>query len=106
MLSRNRAIVDVISDYNLPYTQRGKEYLIHSGIHPRTIFVTGSPIAEVGFNKNNIVGAIDMTIKEKEVQKIIVLEDYKDTNVSSKVAKLIIGLTAVKKYHGKAPHGF
>lgn len=43
----NRVLVDSISDYNLPYTQRGKEYLMLHGIHPRTIFVTGSPLPEV-----------------------------------------------------------
>lgn len=247
----NRALVDIISDYNLPYTQRGKEYLIHSGIHPRTIFVTGSPLAEVydffkekinsssilenlnlkpdqyfvvsthreenvdspnslrelfeslnlvanfyklpivvtlhprtkkrlselngeieidqriilhkpfgildyirlerrslctisdsgtiqeessilnfnaiqirtnlerpesfdkgviilaGLHKDSILNAIEMTVREKEKgQKIIVPDDYKDLNVSSKVVKLIMGLTAVKKYHSKAPHGF
>lgn len=245
----NRAVVDTISDYNLPYTQRGKEYLIHNGIHPRTIFVTGSPLAEVydfykekidsskimedlklkagqyfivsahreenvdnadnlielfeslnfvansyklpiivtlhprtkkrldqlkgrvkvdpkiflhkpfgileyikleqnalctisdsgtiqeessilnfnaiqirvnlerpeafdkgviilaGFNKNSIVNAIEVTVKAKGEEKVVP-DDYKDTNVSSKVVKLIMGLTAIKKYHGKAPHGF
>lgn len=243
----NRALVDVISDYNLPYTQRGKEYLIYSGVHPRTIFVTGSPLAEVydffkekikassilkdlhiiqnqyfvasahreenvdnpdnlnelfeslscvadnyklpiivslhprtkkrlsgkikihplinlhkpfgileyikleqnslctisdsgtiqeessllgfnaiqiranlerpeafdkgmivltGLNRNSIINAIEVTITEKEKgQEIVVPEDYQDTNVSFKVAKLIMSLTAVKKYHGKAPHG-
>lgn len=244
----NRALVDVISDYNLPYTQRSKEYLIYSGIHPRAIFVTGSPLAEVydffkekfessliledldlkpsqyfvvsvhreenvdnpknlkelfdslnfvadfyklpiiitlhprtkerlndkikinplinlhkpfgileyikleqnalctisdsgtiqeessmfdfnaiqiranlerpeafdkgviilaGLNSDSIVSAIEMTVKEREKgQKIAVPDDYKDINVSSKVVKLIMGLTAVKKYHGKSPHGF
>ncbi|MBI3103847.1 UDP-N-acetylglucosamine 2-epimerase (non-hydrolyzing) [Candidatus Daviesbacteria bacterium] len=245
----NRALVDVISDYNVPYTQRSKEYLIHSGIHPRTILVTGSPLAEVydffkekidsssiiedldlkpnqyfvvsahreenvdnpanlkelfeslnfltdlyklpiiitlhprtkkrlsdnkikinpkillhkpfgileyikleqnslctisdsgtiqeessilgfnaiqiranlerpeafdkgaiilaGLNKNTIVNAIEMTIKEKELgQKIVTPDDYKDINVSSKVVRLIMGLSAAKKYHNKAPHGF
>lgn len=244
----NRALIDAISDYNLPYTQRSKEYLIHSGIHPRTIFVIGSPLAEVydffkekivlspilddlnlkpgkyftvsthreenvdnsgnlkelfdslnfvaghyklpiivtlhprtkkrlnnnikihplinlhkpfgifeyikleqnalctisdsgtiqeessilgfnaiqiranlerpeafdkgviilaGLNKNSIVNAIDMTIKEaKSGQKKVVPDDYQDLNVSSKVVKLIMGLTALKKYHGKSPHGF
>ncbi len=244
----NRVLVDVVADYNLPYTQRGKEYLIHSGVHPRTIFVTGSPLAEVyeffkekiasspvlnrlnlkpnryfvvsthreenvdnpqnlqelfeslnfvaeqyklpiivslhprtkkrldskikihslidlhkpfgileyinleqnslctisdsgtiqeessilgfnaiqirvnlerpeafdkgvivlaGLNRNSIIEAIEMTVTEKEKgQQIVVPEDYKDTNVSSKVVKLIMSLTAIKKYHGKTPQGF
>ncbi|MFH1833022.1 MAG: UDP-N-acetylglucosamine 2-epimerase (non-hydrolyzing) [Candidatus Levyibacteriota bacterium] len=241
----NRTLVDAISDYNLPYTQRGKEYLIHNGLHPRSIFVTGSPLAEVysyfknkiekstvlndlnlksnkyfvvsahreenvdnpdnlkelvnslnfiakyyklpiiislhprtknrlsknteinplinlhkpfgileyikleqnslctisdsgtiqeessmlnfnaiqiranlerpeafdkgviilaGFNKNSIINAVEMTVKEKE--KTIVPDDYKDTNVSSTGVKRMRGLTAVQKYHNKKPAGF
>lgn len=43
----NRRIVDHISDYNLAYTEHARRYLIQEGIHPSTIFVTGSPLAEV-----------------------------------------------------------
>lgn len=244
----NRVLVDSISDYNLPYTQRGKEYLMLLGIHPRTIFVTGSPLPEVyeffrdkietsdilvklnlkkgqyfvvsahreenvdnpdhlkdlfgslsyiankykmplivsmhprtkkrlnrrikinplinlhkpfgildyiklqqnalctisdsgtiseessilgfnavqirtnlerpeafdkgimilaGLNKDSIAHAMALTIKEAEKgEKKIVPDDYRDLNVSSKIVRLIGSFTAVKKYHGKAPHGF
>lgn len=236
----NRAIVDTMSDYNLPYAQRGKEYLMHAGMPPHTIFVTGSPLAEVfkyykkeidasqvldelqfsskkyfvvsvhreenvddpsnlkelfvsfnevaeshnlpiivtlhprtkkrlnseikihplikfhapfgifeyikleqnalctlsdsgsiqeessllgfhaiqvranverpeafekgviilaGLNKNTILNAIEMTVKQKE--KIAPPDDYKDTNVSEKVARLMMGLVAARKYHSK-----
>lgn len=43
----NRRIIDHVSDYNLAYTQHSKQYLIREGIHPATIFVTGSPLTEV-----------------------------------------------------------
>lgn len=43
----NRRIVDHISDYNLPYTEHSRRYLIAEGVHPGTIYVTGSPLAEV-----------------------------------------------------------
>jgi len=43
----NRRIVDHISDYNLCYTEHARRYLIQEGIDPKTIFVTGSPFAEV-----------------------------------------------------------
>lgn len=43
----NRKIVDHISDINLPYSENARLYLINEGIHPGTIFVTGSPMAEV-----------------------------------------------------------
>ncbi|MCI9138135.1 MAG: UDP-N-acetylglucosamine 2-epimerase (non-hydrolyzing) [Lachnospiraceae bacterium] len=43
----NRKIVDHISDINLPYTEHSRRYLLSEGIDGKTIFVTGSPMAEV-----------------------------------------------------------
>lgn len=43
----NRKIVDHISDINLPYTEHSRRYLINEGIHPGSVYVTGSPLAEV-----------------------------------------------------------
>lgn len=43
----NRKIVDHISDINLPYTENSRRYLLGEGIDGKTVFVTGSPMAEV-----------------------------------------------------------
>lgn len=43
----NRKIVDHIADINLPYTENSRRYLLSEGIDGKTIFVTGSPMAEV-----------------------------------------------------------
>lgn len=43
----NRRIVDHISDILLPYTEYSRRNLLREGIHPRRIYVTGSPIREV-----------------------------------------------------------
>lgn len=43
----NRKIVDHISDINLPYTEHARRYLLSEGIRKDSIFVTGSPMAEV-----------------------------------------------------------
>lgn len=43
----NRRIVDHLSDINLPYTEHARRHLIREGIHPQTIYVTGSPLTEV-----------------------------------------------------------
>lgn len=43
----NRRIVDHVSDILLPYTEFSRKNLLREGIHPRRIFVTGSPIREV-----------------------------------------------------------
>ena len=43
----NRRIVDHISDYNLPYTEHSRRYLLAEGIRRDRIYVTGSPMTEV-----------------------------------------------------------
>jgi|SRR3989344_3839781 len=43
----NRRIIDHISNYNLAYTEHSRRYLLREGIDPNTIFVTGSPFAEI-----------------------------------------------------------
>ena len=41
------AIMDHISDINLPYTEHSRRYLLNEGMDGKTIFVTGSPMREV-----------------------------------------------------------
>lgn len=43
----NRAIVDRISDVNMPYTENSRRYLLSEGMDGKTIFVTGTPMHEV-----------------------------------------------------------
>ena len=43
----NRRIVDHSSDVNLAYTEHSRRNLLREGIHPRNIFVVGSPVFEV-----------------------------------------------------------
>jgi UDP-N-acetylglucosamine 2-epimerase (non-hydrolysing) len=43
----NRRIVDHTADVNLAYTEHSRRNLLREGIHPRRIFVVGSPIREV-----------------------------------------------------------
>lgn len=43
----NRRIVDHISDFNLVYTEHARRNLLNEGVHPRRIYLTGSPMREV-----------------------------------------------------------
>jgi UDP-N-acetylglucosamine 2-epimerase len=43
----NRKIVDSLSAYLLPYTQRSRELLLLEGYHPSRVIVTWNPITEV-----------------------------------------------------------
>lgn len=51
----NRRIVDHISDINMPYSENARFYLMQEGVHPGTIYVTGSPFGEIySYYKNSI----------------------------------------------------
>lgn len=43
----NRKIVDHTCDFNLAYTEAARRNLLREGLHPRRVYVTGSPIYEV-----------------------------------------------------------
>lgn len=64
-------------------------------------FDSGS-ISLVGFNKNSIINSVKLVIDlENRGEKIVLPTDYKDTNVSTKVVKLIMGIVGINKYHGR-----
>lgn len=61
-------------------------------------FDTGSIIL-TGFNRNSIAQAVEITVSQIEQgEKMVVYQNYKDTNVSTKVVKIISGLSGIRKY--------
>ena len=61
-------------------------------------FDAGS-IVLTGFDKDTIISAVQITIDEFDRgMPLIKPDDYTDTNVSSKVVKLILGLGGITKY--------
>ena len=65
----NRKLIDHTSDVNFAYTEHSRRNLIKENIHPKNIFVVGSPIKEV-YDK-----------LEKKITKNIIL---KNLNLKSK----------------------
>ncbi len=63
----NRRLVDHTADINLAYTEYSRRNLLKEGIHPRRIYVTGSPIREVydymkdKFRKSRILTELNLT---------------------------------------------
>ncbi|HWE66958.1 MAG TPA: UDP-N-acetylglucosamine 2-epimerase (non-hydrolyzing) [Acidimicrobiales bacterium] len=43
----NRRLVDHVADFNLAYTEHARRNLLAEGLHPRSIALSGSPMAEV-----------------------------------------------------------
>ncbi len=78
----NRKIVDHISDVNLPYTENARRYLLSEGIDGKTIFVTGSPMAEVlathadGIEKSDALAHLGLA-----AGKYILLSAHREENI-------------------------
>lgn len=94
----NRKIVDHISDINLPYTEHARRYLILEGIHPGTIYVTGSPLAEVlDYYKDEINKSSILTKLKILPNKYFLASIQREENVDTKsnLATLINSLNRV-----------
>lgn len=94
----NRKIVDHISDINLPYSENARLYLIQEGIHPGTIYVTGSPMAEVlNYYKKQIEASNILKELKLKPKKYFVASIHREENVENKesLTKLIDALNAV-----------
>jgi len=67
---KNRVIIDHISDWLLPYTERSKENLVREGISSEFIFVSGNPITEIlefykdKIEKSDILDKLDLKKKD------------------------------------------
>lgn len=72
----NRKIVDHIADINLPYTENARRYLLAEGVDGKTIYVTGSPMAEV-------FGKYRSQIEKSDVLKRLNLKEKKYFLVSA-----------------------
>lgn len=94
----NRKIVDHISDVNLPYSENARLYLIREGIHPGTIYVTGSPMAEIWeFYKKDVEQSQILKELNLEKGKYFLVSIHREENVENKesLAKLIDALNAI-----------
>lgn len=82
----NRRIVDHISDYNLPYTENSRTYLIAEGIHPGSIYVTGSPMTEVLNYYQELIEKSKILEKLKvSERKYFVASAHREENVDNPV---------------------
>jgi len=65
----NRKLIDSISSYNLPYTERSKENLLKDGVPKERIFVTGNPIYEV-------INHYESEIERSEILRTLNLQPF------------------------------
>ena len=81
----NRRIVDHIADFNFPYSELARANLISEGIHPRKIYLMGSPLPEV-FNSHlpNILESKILEELNLEPRNYFLVSAHRQENVDSK----------------------
>jgi len=78
----NRRIIDHISDFNLVYTEHARRNLLAEGIHPRRIYLTGSPMREVlDANRPGIDASTILDQLQLERQKFLLVSMHRAENV-------------------------
>ena len=78
----NRRIIDHISDFNLVYTEHARRNLLAEGVHPRKVYLTGSPMREVleanaaGIAASNVLSEVNL-----EPGKFMLVSAHRAENV-------------------------
>ena len=96
----NRKIVDHISDFNLVYTEHARRNLLGEGIHPRFIYLTGSPMREIiDFNLQKIMASNILNQLDLNPREYFLVSLHREENVDNQktLQKLIMLLEAVEK---------
>lgn len=80
----NRRIVDHISDFNLAYTEHARRYLLREGLHPGTIYVTGSPLTEVyAYFKEKIESSSVLEKLGLQSKKFFLVSAHREENIEN-----------------------
>jgi UDP-N-acetylglucosamine 2-epimerase (non-hydrolysing) len=78
----NRRIIDHVSDFNLVYTEHARRNLLAEGVHPRRIYLTGSPMREVlDANRAGIAASVVLERLQLERQRFFVVSMHRAENV-------------------------
>ena len=100
----NRKLVDHLSDINMPYSDRAREYLLREGLPPDRVIKTGSPMFEVlthyaeQINNSTILSQLTL-----EKEGYFLVSAHREENIDSQqnLYKLIDVLNGVAKTYGK-----
>ncbi len=98
----NRRMVDHISDFNLVYSEHARRNLLAEGLHPRRVYLTGSPMWEVlnyylaGIESSDILNKLSLV-----EHGYILASLHREENVDNldNLARLVSSLDALAEKH-------
>jgi UDP-N-acetylglucosamine 2-epimerase len=99
----NRRIIDHISDLNLVYTEHARRNLLAEGIHPRRIYLTGSPMREVldanraGIAKSDVLSRLQL---QRQKYFIVSMHRAENVDITSRLAQLLETLNQLAARYG------
>ncbi len=99
----NRRLIDHVADFNLCYTEHARRNLLAEGLHPRRIYVTGSPMREVldacadRIEASNVMDRLDLAPKG-----YLLVSMHREENVdnSANLRGLVEGILALQDVWG------
>lgn len=100
----NRRLVDHLSDINLAYTENARRYLIAEGKRDDSVYVTGSPMAEVLYENLDRIKSSDvldrLNLKEHDY---FVVSAHREENIDidKKFENLVESLNTIAKQYQK-----
>lgn len=99
----NRKVIDHLADFNLTYTEHARRNLLAEGLHPRRIYVSGSPMREVlhGY-REQIEASPILDELGLEKGKYFIVSVHREENVDSaeNLSELMASLDALWKAYG------
>ena len=82
----NRRMVDHVADFNLVYTEHARRNLLAEGLHPRRIYLTGSPLREVLDHYRNKIDESDVLARlGLSPSRYLLMSMHREDNVDSEV---------------------
>lgn len=99
----NRRLIDHISDFNLCYTEHARRNLLGEGLHPRRVFVTGSPMAEVLAAYQEEIEKSDVLERlELEAGRYLLVSMHRQENVDNptNLKSLLNAITRLQRRYG------